>query len=42
MEDFDTDSLLGDEGEVSDYGGDPEDAEATILVLEERYCRVLI
>jgi hypothetical protein len=39
VEVIDADSI-GDE-EVSDYGGDPEDAEATILVLEDRHCRVV-
>jgi hypothetical protein len=40
VEVIDADSI-GDDEEVSDYGGDPEDAEATILVLEDRHCRVV-
>jgi len=32
---------IGDDEEVLDYGGAAEDAEATILVLEDRHCRVV-
>ena len=40
VEVIDPDSI-GDDEEVSDYGGDPEDAEATIFVLEDRHCGVV-
>jgi hypothetical protein len=40
VEEIDADSI-GEDEEVSDYGGDPEDAEATILLLKDCHCRLV-